>query len=136
MKIKPSFSTSPSSWASISPNSDWEPKPPRSSANFDLAAHFGDAWSVYPGERTFDVELRFTREAAVQVCEIRWHATQRVKRHRGGGATLTFRVAGLDEIIWWLLGWAGFVEVVRPVELRRMFVEQLRDGLRMNALDG
>jgi predicted DNA-binding transcriptional regulator YafY len=103
--------------------------------NFDLAAHFGGAWSVYPGDRTYDVELRFTREAVVQVCETRWHVTQRVKRHCGGGATLTFRVAGLDEIIWWLLGWAGFVEVVRPVELRRMFVMQLEDGLRINAPD-
>ncbi|HVC94888.1 MAG TPA: transcriptional regulator [Pirellulales bacterium] len=103
--------------------------------DFDLAAYFGDAWSVYPGQTTYDVELSFSREAAVQVCETRWHATQRVQRHRDGGATLTFRVAGLDEIIWWLLGWAGFVEVVRPIELRRMFVEQLQDALRMNRLD-
>jgi len=45
---------------------------------------------------------------------------------------LKFKVDGLDEIVWWLLGWAGFVEVVKPVKLREMLAKQLRAGLEMN----
>jgi predicted DNA-binding transcriptional regulator YafY len=49
-----------------------------------------------------------------------------------GTATVTLRADGLDEIIWWLLGWAGFATVVRPERLREMFVAQLRAGLVEN----
>ena len=45
-----------------------------------------------------------------------------------------FRVDGLDEIVWWLLPWTGFAEVIRPLKLRQRLVEQLEEGLRMNHL--
>jgi predicted DNA-binding transcriptional regulator YafY len=47
---------------------------------------------------------------------------------------LTFRVDGLDEIVWWLLGWAGRVEIVQPVELRSLYVSHLKEALAMNDL--
>lgn len=102
-------------------------------AEFDLRAYFGNAWGVFQGAPTHDIELHFSREAAVQVTETQWHATQKVRWHRDRSVTLTFRVDGLDEIVWWLLGWAGFVRVVRPDELRARFVEQLRAGIARNA---
>jgi predicted DNA-binding transcriptional regulator YafY len=57
------------------------------------------------------------------------HHTQQVERHRDGSATLSFRVDGLDEIIWWLLGWSGFAKVIRPDALRERFLEQLQAGI-------
>jgi hypothetical protein len=42
----------------------------------------------------------------------------------------------LEEIVWWVLGWSGTVEVVRPPELRGMVPEQLRRALAMNPLPG
>ncbi|MGH7139875.1 MAG: helix-turn-helix transcriptional regulator [Pirellulales bacterium] len=104
------------------------------SANFDLRAHLGNAWDIFRGEQSYDVEVRFAKEAAVQVTETRWHQTQKVKKHRDGSVTLSFRVDGLDEILWWLLPWTGFAEVVKPPELRQRLVEQLAEGLRMNRL--
>ena len=104
-------------------------------ADFDLRTHLGDAWDIFRGEQSYDVEIRFAKEAAVQVTETRWHHTQRIKRHRDGSVTLLFRVDGLDEIVWWLLPWTGFfAEVIRPLELRQRLVEQLEEGLRMNHL--
>ncbi|HUY36514.1 MAG TPA: WYL domain-containing protein [Pirellulales bacterium] len=100
--------------------------------DFDLRAHFGNAWNVWRGERAYDVEIRFAREAARQVVETTWHATQRVDKHRDGSATLSFRVDGLDEILWWLLGWSGFAEVIKPPELRELLVDHLEAGLRLN----
>jgi predicted DNA-binding transcriptional regulator YafY len=100
--------------------------------DFNLRAHFGNAWNVWRGETTYDVEIRFTREAAAQVAETTWHATQRIQKHRDGSATLMFRVDGLDEILWWLLAWTGFAEVIKPPELRERLVDQLEAGLRLN----
>jgi hypothetical protein len=37
--------------------------------DFDLRAYFGDAWTVYRGGRSYDVELRFVPEAAAPVTE-------------------------------------------------------------------
>jgi predicted DNA-binding transcriptional regulator YafY len=100
--------------------------------DFNVGAYLDNAWGVYRGEKSYDVELRFSKDAAALVTETRWHHTQQVERDRNGSATLRFTVDGLDEIIWWLLGWAGFVKVIKPRELRTMLTKQLRAGLKMN----
>lgn len=100
---------------------------------FDLRAYFGDAWAVFRGKRSYDVELRFLPQAAPLVQETTWHHTQRTRRNDDGSVTLEFRVDGLEEIVWWVLGWSGTVEVVRPLELREMVAEKLRYALALNA---
>jgi predicted DNA-binding transcriptional regulator YafY len=99
---------------------------------FDLRAYFGDAWAVFRGNRSYRVEVRFLPEATPLVLETTWHHTQKAHCHEDGSVTISFRVDGLDEIARWLLGWAGWVEVIRPPELRTMVVEQWRRGLGLN----
>ena len=101
--------------------------------DFDLKDYFGDAWAVYRGEQTYDVELLFTADAADIVTETQWHHTQKVKRHKAGTATLTFRVDGLNEIVRWVLGWAGRVQVVQPPELRELVIDQHRQAIEQNS---
>ena len=100
--------------------------------DFSLDSYFGNAWAVFRGGELYHVEIRFTKDAATQVTETKWHHTQKVQHHSDGSVTLTFQVDGLDEILWWLLGWTGFAEVVEPVELRDMLMEQLEVGVNMN----
>ena len=100
--------------------------------DFDLKVYLGDAWAVYRGEQTYEVELLFTAEAAGIVTETKWHHTQKVKRHKGGTATLSFRVDGLNEIVRWVLGWAGRVRVIRPNELRKLVIDQHRQAIEVN----
>jgi predicted DNA-binding transcriptional regulator YafY len=104
--------------------------------DFDLRAYFGDAWAVYRGGRSYDVELRFVPEAAAPVTETTWHHSQRTRHHEDGSVTLSFRVDGLEEIARWLLGWSGWVEVLRPAELRTMVVGYLHRALALNAAAG
>ncbi|HJT30859.1 MAG TPA: WYL domain-containing transcriptional regulator [Pirellulales bacterium] len=99
--------------------------------DFDARDYFGNAWAVYRGERTYDVEIVFSKEAAPLVLKTVWHPTQRATR-RDGKVTLTFQVDGLDEIVHWVLGWSGRAKVVRPKELREMVVEHLRKALALN----
>jgi predicted DNA-binding transcriptional regulator YafY len=101
-------------------------------ADFDLKAYFGNAWGVYRGPICYDVEIAFTCEAAALVTETTWHHTQKARRHKDGTATLSFQVDGLEEILWWVLGWSGRARVIKPPELRGLVVEQLRAALKMN----
>jgi predicted DNA-binding transcriptional regulator YafY len=101
--------------------------------DFDLRDYFGNAWAVYRGERSYDVEIEFSAEAAPLVLETIWHATQQVKKeHADGRVTLAFRVDGLDEIVPWVLGWSGRAKVIRPKELRELVVEHLGKALKLN----
>jgi len=97
--------------------------------DFDLKGYFGNAWAVYRGEKSFDVEIVFTKEAADTVTEGIWHHTQKVHKHRNGSVTLTFRVDGLNEVVRWVLGWGSRATVIQPPELREMVATQLRQAL-------
>ena len=100
--------------------------------DFDLKAYLGNAWGIYRGPETHDVEILFSKDASPLVTETTWHATQRVKQHPDGTVTLSFQVDGLDEILWWVLGWSGRARVVQPQKLRALVVEQLRQAMKLN----
>lgn len=101
--------------------------------NFDLQLYFGNAWSVYRGEASYAIELRFEPLASRLVTETIWHPTQVAKRGKDGRVTLAFNVDGLNEILHWLLSWTGQVEVIKPDELRVLFRNTLQGGLSLNS---
>ena len=103
-------------------------------AEFSLDEYFGNAWSVYKGEQTYDVEIEFTPDAADLVTETVWHKSQQVKRHADGGVTLSFRVDGLDEIVWWVLGWSSRAKVIQPKELRELVVDKLSQAIAIHEM--
>ena len=100
--------------------------------DFDLKSYFGNAWAVYRGSQSYEVEIWFAPEAARVVTETVWHHTQKSKSHPDGSVTLTFRVDGLEEIAGWILSWAGRVKVVRPVELRKLVLQRLQRAVEMH----
>lgn len=97
--------------------------------DFRLETYLGNAWGVYRGTTTYDVEIWFSPAAAKVVTETLWHPTQKVVRQRDGSAILKFRVDGLEEILNWILGWTGRCKVLQPVELQSRVVETLTAGL-------
>ena len=100
--------------------------------DFDFKAYFGNAWAVFRGEKTYDVEVWFTPQAAKIVTETVWHHTQKAKVGTNGSVTLSFQVDGLDEIANWVLSWAGNITVIRPSELREKVLLKLQAALEMN----
>lgn len=102
--------------------------------DFDLKAYFGNAWAVYRGAQSYEVVVRFTREAAELVAETNWHFTQKIERHKDGSVTLSFLVDGLNEVAYWLLGWSGRVTVVKPPELRVRVLDHLRKAMELNRI--
>lgn len=87
--------------------------------DFDLASSLGNAWRMMRGQPRYDIAIRFQQPFAETVTETRWHSTQEEEwsdDHQS--VTLRFNVDGLDEIVWWVLGYGPGAEVVEPKDLR------------------
>ncbi len=86
--------------------------------DFSMAKFIGDAWSLIPEGKVYDVKLRFDPLVAANVAEVLWHKNQKIQWHEDGSITYAVRVDGINEMSWWVLGYGDKVEVVEPPELR------------------
>jgi proteasome accessory factor B len=77
----------------------------------------GNAWCVYRGDRDWHVEIAFAPEVAELVAETRWHHTQELEQRRDGSLIFRATVSGLNEVVWWVLGWGERATVLKPKEL-------------------
>ncbi len=81
-----------------------------------LEKSFGKAWRMMRGGRLFQVKIQFDGEFGRNVADTLWHATQRIT-WAGGVCLFECEVDGLDEIIWWVLGYGHHARVLAPPEL-------------------
>lgn len=92
-----------------------------------LRSHLGNAWRLIRGKAQ-RIVLRFDRGFAPTAGATRWHPTQEAKTLKDGRLELRFRVDGLEEIQWWVLGYGPHVEVVAPESLRKRVAKLTRDA--------
>ncbi len=85
--------------------------------DFSLDTHIGNAWRMIPGEPEHEVEIVFDASFAETVADTLWHKTQTVEEHDDGRVTFRCTVAGLDEIVWWVLSMGPHCRVVKPEAL-------------------
>ena len=100
---------------------------------FDLVEVLGRAWSTRPEGQLYHVKLRFLPKVADQVTETRWHSSQQVTGQPDGSAIVEFRVDGLNEITWWVLGYGDQVQVLAPAALLDRVVQAARNMIRLNS---
>lgn len=100
--------------------------------SFDLSEYLGRAWSIIPEGRVYNVKLRFLPKVAENVAEVQWHNTQKVTHNADGSVTMEFRVDGLGEITWWILGYGDQVQVLRPKKLRQKVIETANNVAKLN----
>jgi predicted DNA-binding transcriptional regulator YafY len=101
--------------------------------NFDLSEYLGRAWSMIPEGRLYNVKLRFLPKVAENVAEVQWHSTQKVTHNEDGSVTMEFRVDGLGEITWWILGYGDQVQVLQPKKLRQKIAEIAKNMAKLNS---
>lgn len=94
--------------------------------DFSLESLLGNAWRMIRGEPEYEVELRFEAVFAETVSDTLWHKTQRLEEHEDGSLTFRCRVAGLEEIVWWVLSMGPHCRVIAPAELRERVREKSR----------
>ncbi|MCC6681172.1 MAG: YafY family transcriptional regulator [Phycisphaeraceae bacterium] len=99
---------------------------------FDPAAWIGQAWQLIPEGRCHHVELEFSPRVATNVMEVRWHPTQKQNRLPDGRCHMSFDVDGLNEITWWICGYADQVLVLKPTALRER-VRQMHEAAAKQA---
>ena len=100
--------------------------------NFDLQEYFGKAWSMIPEGKIYNIELKFLPKVAKNVAEVQWHSTQKISHNSDGSVTVEFRVDGLGEITWWILGYGDQVQVIAPKILRKKVIATARNMINLN----
>jgi proteasome accessory factor B len=100
--------------------------------DFDVSEHLGRAWSMVPEGRIYNVRLLFLPKVADDVAEAKWHSTQKVTRNDDGSAIVEFRIDGLSEITWWILGYGDQVRVLAPQALRRRVLDVAKNMVKLN----
>ncbi|OQA01677.1 MAG: hypothetical protein BWY69_01293 [Planctomycetes bacterium ADurb.Bin401] len=100
--------------------------------NFDIEEYLGRAWSLIPEGRLYDVKLEFSQKVAKNVAEVQWHSTQRVQWNPDGTVILNFRVDGVSEISWWVLGYGDQVRVLSPGVLRKSVLQKAKRMIEAN----
>ena len=100
--------------------------------NVDIQEYLGRAWSMLPEGRLYNVKLRFLPDVASDVAQVQWHSTQTVTFKDDGSAIVEFRVDGLSEITWWVLGYGDKVQVLAPRILRQKIVKIAQHSIRQN----
>lgn len=87
-----------------------------------------NAWSIYFGEETTQVELRFAPEVRERVLETQWHPSQCTQEdsERPGWLRWSAQVADTTDMLPWIRGWGAACEVIGPSELRETLEDEAR----------
>ncbi len=95
--------------------------------DFNLEKYLGNAWYMIPEHGPdYDVVIHFSKKVACNVTEICWHRTQKIRNLPDGRVEIRFRVSGLAEILYWILGYGAEAEVIEPEELRQLVINHVR----------
>lgn len=97
-------------------------------ARFSFNRFLGNAWSLVRerGART-DVVVRFQPKVATNVSEVVWHKTQQMIWNEDGTLDFHVTVDGINEISWWIMGYADQAEVLEPTELRELIKQRVQN---------
>jgi predicted DNA-binding transcriptional regulator YafY len=84
-----------------------------------MQASFG----VFQGEPQ-NVRIRFASEVAGYISEKIWHATQTIVPQKDGSILFEARVAGTEEIKFWVMTWGAKAQVLSPESLRNDIISE------------
>lgn len=85
---------------------------------FSIDEYLGNAWRMIRGTPDYAVEIHFDADFTPTMSDTLWHKTQTIEYNEDGSSVFRCTVAGLDEIVWWVLGMGPHCRVVSPPELR------------------
>lgn len=103
------------------------------SQTFDLPrgwtvdGYLKNAWETINGPGApVKVVVDLSPKVAGNMVETKWHESQEFKALADGWVRFTAKVAGLDEVMWWVLGIGSNARVVEPKELRDKVHAEIR----------
>ena len=86
--------------------------------DYSLSGCHAGAFSVFPGEKSSRVRVKFDPSIAPFIRESLWHPSQSLTGQPAGGLILEVDVAEPREVGWWVLQWGAGAEILSPRALR------------------
>lgn len=90
---------------------------------FDAERFMSSSFGVFQGEPV-KVKVRFSPKAAGYVKEKIWHPSQTLQTEPDGSVIFSAEVAGIEEIMKWVMKWGGAARVLEPESLRKAIVKE------------
>ncbi len=85
--------------------------------DFNIETFMQSSFGIFTG-KPVTVKIHFSADIAGYIREKTWHASQEIDTREDGSIVFTARVAGTDEIKFWILRWGGKARVIEPESLR------------------
>lgn len=101
--------------------------------DFNLEEYMGSSWGIVH-EEPVDIVVRFRAKVAEFILrKEKWHPSEKRKVLPNGDLELTFTVAGVDEIKYWIYSWLPNAEVIQPSWLREHVRKELSRSAKEHA---
>jgi predicted DNA-binding transcriptional regulator YafY len=94
-----------------------------------------ESFSVFSGKEKTKVKIRFNKEKAFYVKEVKWHPLEKIEEIKDGGIIYEVEVAEPKEVIWWMRQWGPDAEVLEPKAMREYMLEMARREVEMYSRD-
>ena len=88
-----------------------------------------NAFTVYPGESTNHVKVRFINKARPYIMESLWHHSQKITVSSDDAILFEVDIADPREVLWWALGWGADAEILEPDWLREEAIQTIQNML-------
>ncbi len=85
--------------------------------DFNIENFMQSSFGIFVGKPT-TVKIHFSGDIAGYVREKIWHTSQTIDVQEDGSIIFTARVAGTDEIKFWVMRWGNKARVIEPESLR------------------
>src|SRR3989338_2374524 len=99
-------------------------------ADFSPEKFFEHSWGISEGGPLTKVVVKIDKEIARWFEDRKLHSSQQTKKNKDGSLTLTFRVAGTNEIKRWILSQGRYAKVVEPKELEQEIRREVMEILK------
>jgi len=86
--------------------------------DYNFGDRYRNAFSVYGGEATEKVVVRFAANIRPYIEETLWHHSQVITRENEGAIRFEVQVAEPREVMWWAFRWGAGAEILEPAWLR------------------
>ena len=97
--------------------------------DFKVEEFMKTSFGVFHGKPQI-VKIRFAAEVAGYISEKIWHKTQKIEPQKDGSLIFEARVAGTDEIKFWLMSWGSKAQVLFPAALRDEMISEAKAMLQ------
>jgi predicted DNA-binding transcriptional regulator YafY len=98
---------------------------------FDPDAYFGESLGIFAGGTPFRFRVRFDKEIAPWVAEVRWHDKQKLRWLSGGTVELELPTESMWEARRFVLSFGRFARALSPAELVEEMKKETREMRRI-----